>query len=178
MTDMFFSGAEGLGRTLIVGTLAYAALVVVLRISGKRTLSKLNAFDLVVTVALGSTLSTVLLNKQVALAEGVLAFALLCGLQFSVTWSSVRWSWVRSAVKSEPTLLWVRGEPLDRAMRQQRVTLDEVRAAVRAEGIHEMAGVDAIVLETDGTLSVIPSVASIAPGELPGLQLPSEQSLR
>lgn len=66
---MFFDTWAGLGRTLMVGVLAYAALVSLLRISGKRTLSKMNTFDLVVTVALGSTLATVLLSKDVALAE-------------------------------------------------------------------------------------------------------------
>ena len=78
---MFFDTWSGLGRVLVVGTLAYAAVVVLLRVSGKRTLTKLNAFDLVVTVALGSTLATVLLSKNVALAEGVLAVALLISLQ-------------------------------------------------------------------------------------------------
>jgi len=60
-----------------------------------RTLSKMNAFDLVVTVSLGSTLATVLLAKDVALADGALAFGLLVGLQFLVTWSSVRARWAR-----------------------------------------------------------------------------------
>ncbi|MDQ3601244.1 MAG: DUF421 domain-containing protein, partial [Actinomycetota bacterium] len=69
---MWFDTWTDLGRVLIVGPLAYAALVAVLRISGARSLSKLNAFDLVVTVALGSTLATVLLNGSVSLAEGVL----------------------------------------------------------------------------------------------------------
>lgn len=68
-----------------MGVLAYVALVVLLRVSGKRTLSKMNAFDLVVTVALGSTLATVLMAKDVALAEGVFAFALLIGLQLFVS---------------------------------------------------------------------------------------------
>lgn len=74
---MFFSGWDSLFRTLVVGVLAYIALVVFLRISGKRTLSKMNDVDLVVTVALGSTLATILLAKDMALAEGLLAFALL-----------------------------------------------------------------------------------------------------
>ena len=69
---MFFDSWAGLLRVLVVGTLAYAALVLLLRVTGKRTLSKMNAFDLIVTVALGSTLATVLLSKDVALAEGVL----------------------------------------------------------------------------------------------------------
>jgi uncharacterized membrane protein YcaP (DUF421 family) len=70
---VFFSGWDSLLRTLVVGVLAYVALVVFLRISGKRTLSKMNAFDLIVTVALGSTLATVTLSKEVALADGALA---------------------------------------------------------------------------------------------------------
>ena len=68
---MLFDGLTGVVRVLFVGVAAYAALVIFLRISGKRTLSKMNAFDLVVTVALGSTLATVVLSKDVALAEGV-----------------------------------------------------------------------------------------------------------
>jgi uncharacterized membrane protein YcaP (DUF421 family) len=99
---MFFDTWAGLGRVLLVGPLAYVALVAILRISGKRTLTKLNAFDLVVTVALGSTLATVLLSKNVALAEGVLAMALLVFLQFAITWLSVRSGGFRDLVKSEP----------------------------------------------------------------------------
>ena len=87
---MFFDSWFGLLRVLVVGTLAYLALVVLLRTFGKRTLAKLNAFDLVVTVALGSTLATVLLSKSVALMEGLLAFVLLAGLQYVVAWLSVR----------------------------------------------------------------------------------------
>ena len=68
--QLFFSGWESLLRTLVVGALTYVVLVAFLRVSGKRTLAKMNAFDLVVTVALGSTLATVLLSKDVALADG------------------------------------------------------------------------------------------------------------
>jgi uncharacterized membrane protein YcaP (DUF421 family) len=82
-------------RVLVVGVLAYITFGLFLRLSGKRTLSKMNAFDFVVTVAPGSTLATVLLTEDVALADGALAFALLVGLQFVVTWSSVRARWVR-----------------------------------------------------------------------------------
>lgn len=81
---MVFDSWFGLLRVLVVGTIAYAALVLLLRVSGKRTLAKLNAFDLIVTVALGSTLATVLLSKSVALVEGLAAFALLAGLQYLV----------------------------------------------------------------------------------------------
>ena len=80
-------------------------VLLLLRVSGKRTLTKINAFDLVVTVALGSTLATVLLTKSVALAEGLTAFVLLIFLQFVLIWLSVRSRAVSRLVKSEPTLL-------------------------------------------------------------------------
>src|SRR5690554_5187638 len=102
---MFFSDWSSLLRVVVVGTLAYAGLVILLRISGKRTLSKMNAFDLIVTVALGSTLATVLLSKSVVLAEGITAFFLLIALQYLITWSSMRVPHVESLVKAEPSLL-------------------------------------------------------------------------
>jgi uncharacterized membrane protein YcaP (DUF421 family) len=155
MQQIFFDNWTGLLRTLVVGVFAYFALVAFLRISGKRTLAKLNAFDLVVTVALGSTLASMLLNKQVPLADGVLGFAILIGLQFLVTWSSVRMRWVRRAVRSEPTLLLRRGQMIEPAMRRQRITDGEMLAAIRSGGVATVEDVEAVVLETDGTLSVI-----------------------
>jgi uncharacterized membrane protein YcaP (DUF421 family) len=152
---MFFDSWAGLGRVLLVGPLAYVALVAILRISGKRTLTKLNAFDLVVTVALGSTLATVLLSKSVALAEGVMAMALLVFFQFAITWLSVRSGGFRDLIKSEPTLIMHQGEFLDGAMQAQRITRDEVMAALRSNGLMDASQAAAVVLETDGTIAVI-----------------------
>ena len=153
---MFFDSWSGLVRVAVVGVLAYSGLVLLLRISGKRTLSKMNAFDLVVTVALGSTLATVLLSTNVALAEGLLAFALLIFLQFGVTWLSVRSSTFRRFVKNEPKLLFYDGRFLRGAMRVERVTEEEVEAAVRQQGLANFEEVGAAVLETDGSVTVVP----------------------
>ncbi len=152
---MFFDSWSGLVRVVVAGTLAYIALVVLLRVSGNRSLSKMNAFDLIVTVALGSTLATVLLSRDVALAEGLVAFALLIGLQWVVTWLSVRSAAVRALVKSDPVLLLYQGSFLDQQMHRQRVLEAEVRAAVRESGHASLAGIEAVVLETDGSFSVI-----------------------
>ncbi len=153
---MFFDSWGELGRVLLVGTLAYAALVALLRTSGKRTLTKLNAFDLVVTVALGSTLATILLSKEVALVEGLAALGLLVGLQAAITWLSVRAPRFQALVKSEPTLLVRDGTFLQGAMRRQRITEDEILAALRADGMGGLERVAAVILETDGSISVIP----------------------
>lgn len=157
---MFFDNWFGLFRVLVVGVLTYIALILWLRISGKRTLSKWNAFDLIVTVALGSTLATVLLSKDIALVEGVLAFALLIALQFSITWLSVRSPVMQRLIKAEPTLLLSRGQFLHAALKSQRVTESEIRAAVRGAGIAAVEEVEAVVLETDGSFSVIQRMES------------------
>ena len=115
----------------------------------------MNAFDLVVTVALGSTLATVLLSKGVALAEGLLGFALLIGLQWAVAKRSLRSPRFNRLVNAEPRLLLHRGRFLDGALHDERVARDEVMAALRASGVADAAGVAAVVLETDGSLNVI-----------------------
>lgn len=151
---MFFQDWQGIVRTLAVGVLAYAALVLFLRISGKRTLAKLNAFDLVVTVALGSTLSAILLQESVSLAEGATALALLIVLQFMVTWLSVRWRGFARTVRSEPALLARNGEFCSNSMRRERITEGEVLSAIRSNGGRGIDDVSAVFLESDGSISV------------------------
>lgn len=150
---MWFDSWSDLVRILVVAPVAYLSLLLALRLTGKRTLSKLNAFDLVVTVALGSTLASVILSSEVSIAEGVLALSLLVALQYAVTWCSVR----SDTVKAEPTLLY-RNSFLDGAMRSQRVTHEEVHQAARAQGRATLADVGAVVLETDGSLSILSKV--------------------
>lgn len=149
---MFFSSVEDLVRVVVMSVCAYAALVFLLRISGKRTLSKMNAFDFVVTVALGSTLATILLSKQVTLAQGVLALAMLVGLQYVVAWSAVHFTWANKLVKSQPRLVFWQGEFLAEAMRAERVTQGEVLAAIREQRFASLEEVSAVVLETSGEL--------------------------
>ena len=152
--EMFFQNPQGIIRTLIVGALAYVALVLFLRLSGKRTLAKLNAFDLVVTVALGSTLSAILLQESIALAEGLTALALLIGAQYLVTYLSVRSSRFAGMVRSEPSLLAKDGAFCQGTMHRQRITRDEALSAIRAQGGRDVDGVEFLVLESDGTISV------------------------
>ena len=76
---MLFDGWSGIVRVAVAALVGGAALAAILRISGKRTLAKMSAFDLVVTVALGSTLATLVLSREVPIIEGVLAFLMLLG---------------------------------------------------------------------------------------------------
>jgi uncharacterized membrane protein YcaP (DUF421 family) len=163
---MFFDSWSDLGRTVVAGVIAYAGLVIMLRISGKRTLSKMNAFDLVVTVALGSTLATTLLSKDVALLEGLTAFAVLIVLQFVVAAVSVRSRKFRRIVKARPALLYYEGGFLDDVLWAERVGKDEVIAAVRGQGLVSMSEVAAVVLETDGSFTTLKKSEGQVPSAL------------
>lgn len=152
---MFFDGWNGLLRVVLVGVPAYLALVVVLRISGKRTLSKMNAFDFVVTIALGSILATILLSSDVALAEGIVALAMLIVLQFIVAWCASRSDAFDSLVKADPVMVFHRGRYLRSVMRRERVTETEILSAVRTANIASMDMVESVVLETAGEFSIV-----------------------
>lgn len=160
---MFFDGWSSLQRVILVGVPAYALLIIVLRLTGKRTLSKMNAFDFVVTVAFGSTLAATLLDDRVSLAEGTLALSLLVGLQFIVAWAAARWDLVDGLVKAEAAMVFLDGEFLTQAMRRERVTREEILSAVRQSGLAGLEGVRAVVLETSGDLSVVRRSEADAP---------------
>ena len=155
MENIFFNDWGALARVLISGVSAYFVLIFWLRLFGKRTLAKWNAFDFAVTVAFGSTLATVFLSKNTPVAEGIVAFGVLASLQFIVPWTSLRSDVVKQIVKSNPSLLFYHGEYLHDAMREQRVSEGEVRAAIREAGHAAIEEIKAVVLETNGNISVI-----------------------
>ncbi|MBF4607300.1 DUF421 domain-containing protein [Curtobacterium sp. VKM Ac-1393] len=152
---MWFDSWADLGRILIVGVAAYVLIVCVLRVSGKRTLSQLNAFDFIVTVALGSTLATILLSSDVSWSEGALALALLAGLQLGVALISSRVGGFRRLVTARPAVVLTHGQMHGDALRKNRLAESDVLQATRSSGIGGVELTAAVVLEANGTLSVI-----------------------
>lgn len=153
--SIFFQGWSGPVRILIVGVLSYAALVLLLRLTGKRTLSKLNAFDLVITVALGSTLSTAILDRNTPLLDGLVAMGLLVLLQFAVTWTMVRRPGLHRLIRADPVLLMAGGALRPDTLRRERISDDEVLQAIRDSGGRTLADADAVFLQSDGSMAVI-----------------------
>lgn len=151
----FFGGWAPIGRIIVVGALAYAALLLLHRATGKRTLGQMNAFDFLITVALGASFGRILTARNVALTEAVTAFALLMALQFAVAALRLKSKGFRRAVTASPSLLFYRGDFERARMRRERVTEDELIAAVRQNGFGSLGEIEAIVLETDGKLAVI-----------------------
>lgn len=152
---VFFDGWMPVGRVVVVGVAMYVALVVLLRLSGSRTLSTMNAFDFIVTVAIGSVFGRALTAKGVALVEALVAFVLLIVLQYAVAWAQQRWPHINDVVTNPPRLLYFRGRFLEDELRRSRVSRDSMDAAVRKHDLGSLREVDAIVLESSGELSVI-----------------------
>ena len=155
MEDIFYTGWKPLLRIFIITVVAYPAIIVLLRVSGKRTLSKMNAFDFIVTVALGSIFASVILTKSISIAEGILAFSLLILLQYGITFLSSRSQSVGDLVKSAPVLMAYRGNLIKANMLKERIDEDEIWGVLRKSGNATLEDIDAVVLETDGSLSVI-----------------------
>jgi uncharacterized membrane protein YcaP (DUF421 family) len=154
---VLFESADSLLPSVLVAVVAYVALIVVVRTAGKRTLAKLNAFDFLVTVAFGSILASAMVDDSVSATEAALAFVILAGLQATVAALSSRWRGMRSVVTARPVALVVDGVVRHDALRHVRVAIDDVREVVRGSGIADLGEIRAVVLESNGTLSVIRS---------------------
>ena len=141
-------------RIILTGIGAYISIILMLRVSGKRTLAKMNAFDFIVTVALGSILATTLTSQQTSLLAGLTAFGTLIVLQYILAKLSKRFSIVNQMIKSEPTLLFYKGDYLRKHLQKERILEMEVIQAIRSSGT-PLEQVEAVIIETDGTFSVL-----------------------
>ncbi|WP_034552478.1 DUF421 domain-containing protein [Carnobacterium funditum] len=153
--SIYFSDWGTVFKILVVGTIAYLLLIIVLRIFGKRTLAKMNAFDFVVTVAFGSILATILTSRDLTLFDGTLAFTLLVVLQFILTKLTIYFKLANKIVKSKPTLLFYKDEFDVNAMQKERVSKEEILQAVRSAGFASLKDILGVVLETTGEFSVL-----------------------
>lgn len=162
--NWFMNDAALLGRIVIIGVLIYLYLIVILRTFGKRTLSKMNAFDFIITLAIGSTFSTIIINKSISLIEGMVALTLLALLQYIVAFSMTKSTAIQKIFRSKPALLYFNGHFLEETMQKERITHEEIHQFVRLQGHGDYSKVEAVILETDGSLSILTSQGELITG--------------
>jgi uncharacterized membrane protein YcaP (DUF421 family) len=150
----FFDNWYDIGRAAALSALGFIAMMVMLRGSGKRTLSKLNVFDFVFVVACGSVLAATIISKDTTLAEGIVSLAVLVCIQVVLAKIAAYSPSAERIINGEPTLLLSNGKFIDYALKRERVTREEIRAAIREKGVTNVEDVTAVVLENDGTLTV------------------------
>jgi uncharacterized membrane protein YcaP (DUF421 family) len=148
---------QSLGRVVLFSAVAYFALIALIRLLGTRTISKMNPGDFVVTVAIGSIAGSLIVQNDVPLSRGLVALATMLGLQFLTEWATSHITWLRKTLDGTPVLLLHRGILLERNMQRENIHEEDVLATLREHGIGRLADADAVVLEVDGTLSVIPT---------------------
>jgi uncharacterized membrane protein YcaP (DUF421 family) len=140
---------------LVYGVVSYLAVFFAIRLAGKRTLATMNVFDLLATVALGSTLATFVIDDGVGFSGGAIALALPLALQWSVAYVSSRSRRAERFVKQHPAMLLWKGEYLEEMMKHEMITADDICEALRKAGLASYRDAKAVVLEVDGHLSVV-----------------------
>ncbi|HAQ36341.1 MAG: DUF421 domain-containing protein [Maricaulis sp.] len=154
MQDIFFDGWANIVSMAISAPLLYLGVIVFIRLSGKRSTSQMNNFDWIVTVAMGSLVGSAVVLEDVTLFEAFCAIGLLMLLQFLFTLGAARFQWIEDLIKSSPSILYDNGYCRS-AMRAERITEGEIRAAVRENGIADLSQVRWVILENDASFSVV-----------------------
>ena len=155
MEKLFFDSWSEILRAGITAVLFYLFIVVAIKVVGKRSTSKMNNFDWIVTIAIGAMTGTTILSKDVSLLEGLFAVSALLGLQFAFTAVSSRSERIGKALRSNPSLLVYNGRYFEGTMRRERISREEIEGAIRRSGFSDLGQVWAVVLESNSELSVI-----------------------
>lgn len=176
METIFFKNWEGVMRVAIASFIAYLTLFLFIRISGKRTLTKLNAFDFVVAVTLGSTLSSMMLAKS-PLVEGAAALIIIIAIQYVLALAAKKSHTMEKIINPPPSLLYYDGEFIEETINRQVITKEEVYARIRESNIEYMDDVKAVILEVNGEVSVVKSTMGTPPSTLEDIQFPRNKNL-
>jgi uncharacterized membrane protein YcaP (DUF421 family) len=154
--DVWFNSWGELIDLVVKGVILFTVLLAGVRLIGNRALSTMNASDFIITVAVGSTFATTMLSRSVSVAAGVVAIATLLGLQILTVRLSVTLPRLRRAAKGAPVVLLRDGQPIAERLTEQHVSEAELRKSVREHGYGGLAELEIVVLEADGSFSVVP----------------------
>ena len=134
---------------------AFLFVLFVTRIVGRRELSSLQPFDLILLVMIGDLVQQGVTQNDMSITGIVLAAGTLAILTVIVSYGSFRFPRLRPILEGEPVIVLQNGEPIRRNLDRNRITVDEIRAAARLEGIARLEDVEWAVLETGGQISFV-----------------------
>jgi uncharacterized membrane protein YcaP (DUF421 family) len=136
-------------------TVIFAFVLVLTRIIGKRELGSLQPFDLILLIVLGDALQQGLTQDDYSLTGAMLVVGTIAVLQVFVSWISYRFPRSRPVLDGEPIVIVQDGKPIERNLKRERLTVDEITEAARKQQIAHLADIRFAVLETDGEISFI-----------------------
>lgn len=169
---MFFNDWHSILRIVIISAATYVLVVALLRVLGEQALAKMSAYDLLVTVALGSLLASIPLGSGLTVSDGLAAVGTYLLLQQVMRWGIKRSKHAERALRDVPRVMVWDGRFADPMLEQESILKAEIRAAVRRAGLSSISQVLAVVLENDGDWSVIPYDEESDLSALDGLELP------
>jgi uncharacterized membrane protein YcaP (DUF421 family) len=136
--------------------LVYVAVFLGLRLMGKRELGQMTVFDLVVVLLIANAVQNAMVGADFSVQGGILAaFVLLAANRIVAMLRLHRGIWGR-LIEGKPTLLVKDGKVLASALRKEELDQADVEMAAREHGIRTIAEVQMAVLETDGSISIVP----------------------
>jgi uncharacterized membrane protein YcaP (DUF421 family) len=137
------------------GCVIFVFLYVLMRVIGRRELSSLEPFDLILLVVLGDAVQQGLTQDDYSLTGAILAIGTIAMLQLAVSFTNFKFPKLRSIIDGEPIVVVQDGKPIDKNLRRERVTLDDLAAAMRKQGIGSLDDVQWAVMETSGIISFL-----------------------
>jgi uncharacterized membrane protein YcaP (DUF421 family) len=135
--------------------IVYLVVIVGIRLSGKREVGQMTPFDLTLLLLLSNSVQNAMTGPDTSVAGGVTAAATLLILNFVIGRFSGTNRAFRKFIQGKPTLLVHNGEVIVDHMRRERVSLDELKRAMREHNIEDISQVALAVLEVDGTISCL-----------------------
>jgi uncharacterized membrane protein YcaP (DUF421 family) len=133
--------------------LVFLFLWVITRVVGRSTLGELSTFELLLYIVMGDLIQQAVTQQDYSLFSAVLAIGVFALLTIALSYASWRWPALRTLIRGTPVLVLQRGTPLTDVMRRQRLTIDDLMAAAREQGIRRLSEVEVAVLEADGSIS-------------------------
>ena len=133
----------------------FALMLLLTRIIGKRELSSLQPFDLILLIVLGDALQQGLTQDDYSLTGAVLVVGTIAVLQVGVSWIGYRFPRSRPMLEGEPVVIVQDGKVIERNLKRERLTVEEIHEAARKQQIAHLAEIRFAVLETDGEISFI-----------------------
>ncbi len=160
-----WAGWESGASRVIEAIAMYGYTIVLLRLAGKRTIARATVFDFVSTVAIGTMVGSTIISASIALSDGIAGLTALVALQWVVAWASTHSERFHHLITNSPSELLSGSTLLEENLRRERLARDDVLAKIRQAGQPNLESVQAVVLETTGDISVIPSTVPEKPAE-------------
>ena len=131
-------------------------IFLLVRLMGRRELSRLEPFDLIVLIVIGDLVQQGVTQQDYSLTGAALAVGTIAALAVLTSWVSFRFPRLRPALDGRPVVLVEDGSPIEDNLRRERLTVEEVAAQARLQQIESLRQVRWAVLETSGAISFVP----------------------